>query len=261
MLVIPTTSVLVVLTCKTKYIPIYIVSSLVLSIIATAFDVISSLVFVLPVLAVGISIGFLMKSKIPTSLSIVITALLNVGFIYLSIEIIELIFDVNLFDLTLSILNIKSSIWLDRFTPSLIFIYSVAECLFVQFIVLIFGETIGLTIIKNPAISKYFPYFTAVLAVISFVLSLFSYTFGYFVLTLSLALGAISIFEVFRKGYIINFVLLICLSFISFITVPIVLPLLEPECAVLLLLLLPLSIAIAGMFTGRYTINDIRKED
>lgn len=108
MLVLPLLSVLVVLYCENKYLIIYFIAALVLSLIASIHNLYVSFFYLIPALITGIVMGLLIKAKVTSSLVFLLTSFIQVGISFLGIVFIRWIYEIDIVNSILSLLNLTA---------------------------------------------------------------------------------------------------------------------------------------------------------
>lgn len=126
-LVLPLASVLVALLCETKFLGIYLFSSLLLVSVTTCYDLRSTLFSVLPAIIMGTGYGFCLKKKLPLSFVVFFSALLSLGLNYLSLPLIRLIYDVDMISFAKGVLGLSDYAYVDDIIPTFLFGYALAE--------------------------------------------------------------------------------------------------------------------------------------
>jgi hypothetical protein len=86
---LPLISALAIILCEDKYVPVYVIAAIALVLGTTAYDLQETFFYVIPAIVDGSLYGFLLKKKLPWAYVIFASALLEMGFNYLSIPIIE----------------------------------------------------------------------------------------------------------------------------------------------------------------------------
>lgn len=95
MLVAPLLSAAVSLFCQKRYIPIYILGAIGISIAVTAWDFMNTLFYLIPAVVTGSLYGFLWKARMPASFNIFVTTIVSFVFFLFSLWLLRLIFDQN----------------------------------------------------------------------------------------------------------------------------------------------------------------------
>lgn len=127
MVVLPFVNAMVGYYCKTVYYPIYLCAVIGLSIACTAWDFSNTLLYVVPAAVAGLAYGLLSKLGIPSSLLIFAMAIIDMGFAYLSLWIINLIYEIDMISFLLSLLSLEMSPLIEAIIPSAIFAYALGQ--------------------------------------------------------------------------------------------------------------------------------------
>ncbi len=108
-LALPMASVLVVLTCKEKYYPIYAVASLGLCLLVTLNGLETTLFYLIPALISGFVFGFFIKRKLFAGFVVLGVAWVQLGLTYGTILLIRGIFETDMILVFSTLLNLSSS--------------------------------------------------------------------------------------------------------------------------------------------------------
>ena len=127
LLFLPLVSALTAFYCKDKYIPFYIVSSAVVSLLATCYDLSITLFDVIPSLIVGSFFGYLLKKGVTGEYSILLVSLAKVGINYGMIYLLKLIYGVDIIDSFINLLGLKEITFINDIVPTFIFGYSLIQ--------------------------------------------------------------------------------------------------------------------------------------
>ena len=126
-LVLPLISALVEIYCKDRYYLIYAFASLGLSLIATLWNIETTIFYLVPSLFTGYLFGLLAKKNIPSIYSILLTSLVQMGLTMGEIPLINFIFDVNIINTFKTFFKLNESTNVDVIIPSFIFTISLIE--------------------------------------------------------------------------------------------------------------------------------------
>lgn len=135
MILLPFTSAVVAIFCKNKYYPIYALATFGLCIAVTAYNMQYTFFYVLPSLVTGFVFGLLIKYKVHTSWIVFITSLVQLGLMYATIPLINLMFDTDLVLTFKTIFGLAQSKSVDVIIPSFIFLLSLAQMTFSYMII------------------------------------------------------------------------------------------------------------------------------
>ncbi len=126
-LVLPLVSTLVEIYCKDRYYLIYAFASLGLSLIATLWNIETTIFYLIPSLITGYLFGLLAKKNIPSIYSILLTSLVQMGLTMGEIPLINFIFDVNIINTFKTFFKLNESSNVDIIIPSFIFVISLIQ--------------------------------------------------------------------------------------------------------------------------------------
>lgn len=126
-LVLPLVSTLVEIYCKDRYYLIYAFASLGLSLIATLWNIETTIFYLIPSLITGYLFGLLAKKNIPSIYSLLLTSLVQMGLTMGEIPLINFIFDVNIINTFKTFFKLNESVNVDIIIPSFIFTISLIQ--------------------------------------------------------------------------------------------------------------------------------------
>lgn len=126
-LILPLTSVLVEIFCKDKYYPIYALATFGLALVATLWNMETTIFYVLPSLLTGYIFGLLAKKKIPSIYSILGSSLIQMGLTLAFIPLINFIFGVDVVLTFKTFFNLADSKNVDVIVPAFIFVISLIQ--------------------------------------------------------------------------------------------------------------------------------------
>lgn len=126
-LILPLTSVLVEIFCKDKYYPIYALATFGLALVATLWNMETTIFYVLPSLLTGYVFGLLAKKKIPSIYSILGSSLIQMGLTLAFIPLINFIFGVDVVLTFKTFFNLADSKNIDVIVPAFIFVISLIQ--------------------------------------------------------------------------------------------------------------------------------------
>ena len=127
---LPLTSVLVTLYCKKKYYPLYMLATLGLCLLVTMYNIADALFFVLPSLIAGFVFGLFVELKLPSIYLVLVPSLISLGFTYLSVPFIQLIYGINFIDTIASALSLSTLPLLHVIAPSAVLLFCLIQSLF-----------------------------------------------------------------------------------------------------------------------------------
>lgn len=122
---LPLVSVFPSLLCKDRYLPLYIIVASLVSILASLHDIGTGIFYVIPAIFSGTLFGFLIKKSLPYSLAIYLVSLLQLGFNYLSIPIIEGLTGINMITSLQTLLSLSDAHM--AIVPTILFAFSLGE--------------------------------------------------------------------------------------------------------------------------------------
>ena len=132
---LPMASVLVVLTCKEKFYPIYAVATIFLSFLVTFNGPETTLFYVIPALASGFAFGFLIKRHIFSGWIILGASFLQLGISYLTMLAINGLYETDMVFFFAQLLAMDQSPFVNVIMPTFFYVIALAQSTF-SFIVI-----------------------------------------------------------------------------------------------------------------------------
>ena len=127
MFVIPLTSAFVAYYCKLRYCPVYLIASGAICIAASTWDIASAIFYAIPGLFIGYLYGILIKNRYTSSLVLFLCSLLQLGFFYASLAIINAILGIDMQHALLSLIGLGEKEGADIGFPLFAYGFSLAE--------------------------------------------------------------------------------------------------------------------------------------
>lgn len=126
-LILPLTSTLVELYCKDRYYPIYALATIGLSLVATLWNMDTTIFYLVPSVLTGYVFGLMAKKKMPSIWSIFLTAIVQASLSIAFIPLINFLFQVDIVMTFKTFLNLQDSININTIVPSFIFTISMIQ--------------------------------------------------------------------------------------------------------------------------------------
>ncbi len=121
--------------CKDKYLPFYIVASIGVSLLCTAYNISSTLFDVAPAIIIGSLFGFFLKKNIPSSITIFILSLLKVGLNYLMLLLLKGLYGIDFIETIIKLLHLEENAVIYDLVPTFMFIYALIQITISFFII------------------------------------------------------------------------------------------------------------------------------
>ena len=125
--VLPLTSVVVTIFCQKKYLPIYMLATIGLCLIATFNNFSDTLFYVIPALISGVLFGLMVEQKISPVWIIFASSLVTTGLSYAFVPLIELIYNQNIITVFLTIFKVDGFTYIDYAVPCFIYLISLIQ--------------------------------------------------------------------------------------------------------------------------------------
>lgn len=171
MLVLPLVSILVVIYCQNRYIPIYLIASIAIVITINLADLGSAFFYIVPAILTGTIFGLLLKSQSSLSLVILFGAFVQVVLTYIGLLMTELILDQNFIFFILKLFGLHGRENIYLIVPCGIFVISLIQTMISLFVVIEQLPKLGIKI--NDTLPDFYAYIAISLFVLSGVLPLF----------------------------------------------------------------------------------------
>lgn len=131
---LPLISALVIVKCDVRHYPIYAMATLGLALIVTMHQLETTIFYLLPALILGLFYGLLYKLRLPEAIIISITSFVQLGLLYLTIIMINGIFEIDFLALLALVLNLDSISNIAIIMPTLLYAISLAQATFTHLI-------------------------------------------------------------------------------------------------------------------------------
>ena len=182
LLLIPASSALIALLCPGQWIPIFVLSAFGVCMASSAWNFQATLFYVLPSLIVGGLYGFLFRKRTPSSYLLFGVSLLQFLLFTLSLYLLKLIYEVDVFSLLLSAVGKAENDYTSHVFPLFCLAYSLAQMVLTDlFLRLIFTRLRVPS--EEASLPRWADYAIALLfGALTFSLVWFAPTLGYFAL-------------------------------------------------------------------------------
>lgn len=215
MLVLSLGSALVAKLCKNKYWPIYLLAAIAISVAVTAWDFSTTLFYTIPAICCGLLFGILKKIKVPTPLCILGVTVVQIGFTYLSILLINAIYGIDMPSSIIGMLGLSSHPVVYDLVPSFVISLSLAQSA-ISSVFMTAGIFDDQEEKETMWASISYPVITIALAIFSSLLILFDIrVIGYALLCFCLYLTAVCIFHLISNINVTSYVIAAILIIVS----------------------------------------------
>ena len=218
--VLPLTSTIVTLHCQKRYFPIYAIATIGLCLICTIWKIDDTIFYVIPSIISGFIFGLLIEKKISAFWIILITTVIQIGFSYASIPLIELMTGRNIIEVFATAFGINDFTYLDYVVPLFIFFISITQEVFSYIVikeeVTKFGYHTNEGKIKESILLISLYSSLALMLIFTFIYAPIAYLFALF----TLFIGLILMIQILMENKVILYILfggdlLITLFFIA----------------------------------------------
>jgi hypothetical protein len=142
MLLLPLPSAVAAYYCKNRYIPVYLLASIGLSLIATIWDFQLTLFYAIPAICSGTLYGFLKQKRLTIGEIVFVTGILNMGLTYVSILLIDAIYSIDMINFLLTIITVQDAPLMPLIMPAAILAYALAQEAIVNIIMQMIMESV-----------------------------------------------------------------------------------------------------------------------
>ena len=192
-LLLPLISAMVGLLCAKRYLPVYLVAAIGVSLASTAYDMQATFFYVIPAIFAGTLYGFLYHKDWPLPYVILGTALLEMGLNYLSLPLIQALYNNDIIAFFLRVLSLDQHPYINDIIPAFFLAYALAQVAISHLIIQLFFSRFHLIKEDQEKLALSFPLggICGVILTISF--AFFYPAVAYFFFVLSLYLSAFSV--------------------------------------------------------------------
>ena len=148
-LFLPLASALVGELCENKYLLPYVLAASLVAVAATAYDMGTALFYIIPAIVSGTFYGFMAKRRPPISLLIFSTALVELALNYISLPLVEAIYQIDMIQLGETILGLAGNQYINDIVPAFIFGFGLAEASLSHFFIRLFSQKTDLPFSEN----------------------------------------------------------------------------------------------------------------
>ena len=251
MLLVPLVSAAVALFCQGRYLAIYILGAIGVSLAFSAWNIMNTLFYLIPGLLVGVTYGLLWKLKLPTSINVFLVTLLAFLLFYASIYLMKLLFDgVDMVNVLLTFVGRGNDAISRQIFPLFAFAYSLAQIVITHIFVTYELERMGIEEIEGGKLVPYYPLLGIALLGAAIGIGFAYVPLAYFFLGLGVYWAAISASDLHPRIHPFTFVFL-ALSAGASILFFALLYAKMPKATGLLLLVIPSSLLCLSVLINR----------
>ncbi len=132
---LPLASALVALRVDLRFYPIYLVATLGLSLVVTLQQLETTIFYVFPSLILGFVYGLLYRVKMSDGAIIIVTSFVQLGLLYLTIVLINAIFEIDFIVSIQTLLRLGASAEADTVMPTFLYVISLAQTIITYMII------------------------------------------------------------------------------------------------------------------------------
>ena len=205
-LFIPPLSALAVEYCERRYAWLFLCGALLLSFVVTVNNCIETIFYVFPGIISGFFYGYMRKSSLPLLLNIFLSALLSMGLNYLSLPLIEAIFEINMIHFALSLLNLQEVTNIHYVVPLFIYALSLFEMAISHLLIELLNSRLGYQKEKETKESAFYPLLSFLFGCLSIAMGFIHPPLGYLFLSFCSYFALCGNFSFFSKAKTVHFV-------------------------------------------------------
>ena len=158
MLLVPLVSSAVALFCQGRYVPIYVLGAIGVSLAFSAWNIMNTVFYLIPGLLVGVTYGLLWKLKLPTSINVFAVSLLSFVLFYASISLMYVLFDgVDMINVLLTLIGRGNEPFSRQIFPLFAFTYSLAQIIITHIFVVYELQRMGIEEVEGGRLVPYYP--------------------------------------------------------------------------------------------------------
>lgn len=258
-IILPLTSVIVVLTCPEKYFPIYAFATIGLSLVATIWNLDVTLFYVVPSIVSGFVFGFCIKRSIYFGWSIVIAAVFQAAISFGIVPLINMLFEIDFIEDLQEIFKIYEEIPGEIFVVVSFYIISLIQTFISYFVVKNEVEKLAIKNDQNKGF-KYFVFSGVCCAIVMLPVSLLSIAAAYGFELLSLTIAGFAVFEFFKNKQSGLLITSAATLLVNIFLVAIFYNMIPAYCGLMVFAVTPLVICLLSFcfFLLRKQTNDIK---
>lgn len=132
---LPLTSTLVALTCKKRYYPIYALATVGLALVATLWNMETTIFYVVPSILTGFIFGILIRAKVHPVWSIFSATVIQAGLTFLFVPLINFVFQTDLVSFFQKVFGIYDQPWGQIVILTFVFLISLIQVFLSYFVV------------------------------------------------------------------------------------------------------------------------------
>jgi hypothetical protein len=243
MLVLPLTSVIVTLFCKTKYYPIYFIATIGLCLVSTLWNISNTIYYVIPSILTGFLFGMLVKYKVNGMYIILLTSILQTILSMLLIPVIDFFLGIDLIIQFETIFSLQNSTSISNIVPSFVFFISLCQMIFTYIIIDEEINKFGFQIIEQKIVSVFLPLGTMFCLLIVFIFSFFALPVSYLFLMITIFLSVFMIVTSIQEKNKLIVVLDIVSFLITFVLFGVFYQMVDDNKGLLLISIFPTLVA------------------
>ena len=199
-LFLPLTATLVEIYCKDRYFPIFFVAAIGLSLVATLWNLETTIFYLIPSIITGYVFGLGIKKGIPSIYGLLVASLLQMGIMLLFIPFINAVFEVNIVDTFKQFFNLNESEAVDHVVPAFVFAISFIQIV-LSYIIVVNEVKKFHIIFDNDKYSWIYELLLFVISASAIPLGLISLKVAYVLLLISFYIGIYIIIDYIYKKY------------------------------------------------------------
>jgi hypothetical protein len=199
-LFLPLVSALVGFLCQPKYLLAYLPSAVGVVLAVTCFSMGTTLFYVIPAILSGTLYGFLIQKQIPVSITVFLTAVLELALNYLMLPCIDALYEIDMIESIKIMLQINSYQYVDDIIPMFVFGYSLAQVGISHFIIQGVYSSFNFQYAPESWLSFWCPIVAGFFGVLALSLALVAVSVAYVFLAFGVYFTAFSSLNLLRKN-------------------------------------------------------------
>lgn len=242
-LILPLASTLVEMYCKDRYYPIYALATIGLSLVATLWNIETTIFYVVPSIFTGYIFGLMSKKKIPSIYSILCASLIQMGVTLAFIPLINFVFQVNIIDTFKKFFNLTSSANVDIIIPAFVFVISMIQITLSYIIISNEIRKLGYIELDKDKYHWIYELALMIISILTIALSFISLETSYILLMIAIYLSIFIIVDYIKQKYWRILIVFLFGIFINIIVFASAYPLMNRQSGLLLIVVTPFWIS------------------
>ncbi|MDY6430610.1 MAG: hypothetical protein SPL00_02355 [Bacilli bacterium] len=178
LITVPISSVLISVNCSPRYYAVYLIASIGLNVAVSCYNLSNTIFYIIPSILVGFVYGVFLNFKIPTSLNIFFSSIVELLLWIASLYLIKAIYEIDFQNVVLSLIK-KNNVYGTNIFLLIGFGVSLLQVALINVFIIVQSKYLSLSFIEEFKIQRFYWGFAAVFASLSFIFGLFYLPLAY----------------------------------------------------------------------------------